>query len=139
MLSASQTKSELLMPILCRRETHCEFCDTLLPDWRSCMTPASGSCAPAIMNVSFGGTAYSFEVQPGANGYNEFADRVRAAFSLPEDSDLNITFTCDEPCQPGIAPSLCSSRFLCMPNGALLLTMDCRHFWKCSLISGHLI
>ena len=53
------------------------------------------------MNVSFAGTAYSFEVQPGPQGYSAFADAVRQAFSLPDDSDLNITFTCDEPCQPG--------------------------------------
>ena len=65
------------------------------------MTPNTGASAPAIMNVSFGGVAYSFEVQPGPKGYVAFAEAVRAAFSLPEDSDLNITFTCDEPCMPG--------------------------------------
>ena len=76
----------------------------MLPDWKLSMTPITGASAPAIMNVSFGGTAFSFEVQPGPEGYSEFADRVRAAFCLPDDSDLNITFTCDEPCQPGDSP-----------------------------------
>ena len=71
------------------------------------MTPSTGSCAPAIMNVSFGEVAYSFEVKQGPGGYEEFADRVRYAFSLPSDSELNITFTCDEPCEPG---KICADR-----------------------------
>ncbi|KAK9811096.1 hypothetical protein WJX73_002158 [Symbiochloris irregularis] len=83
-----------------RRETHCEFCDNELPEWRERMTPSTGATAPAVMNVSFGSVAYSFEVQPGPSGYQEFSERVRAAFGLPDDSDLNITFTCDEPCEP---------------------------------------
>jgi hypothetical protein len=30
-------------------------------------------------------------------GYQEFTESIRRAFSLPSDSELNITFTCDEP------------------------------------------
>lgn len=30
-------------------------------------------------------------------GYHEFTESIRRAFSLPSDSELNITFTCDEP------------------------------------------
>ena len=87
--------------ILCvyRRETHCEFCDSTLPDWKSTLTPVCGADAPAVMNVNFDGQTYSFEVKPGSVGYKQFTQAIREAFSLPEDSELNITFTCDEPSQ----------------------------------------
>ena len=50
------------------------------------------------MNVSFEGKTYSFEVKPGSTGYMQFTEAIRQAFQLPIDSELNITFTCDEPC-----------------------------------------
>lgn len=50
------------------------------------------------MNVNFEGKTYSFEVTPGTSGYVQFTEAIRQAFRLPADSDLNITFTCDEPC-----------------------------------------
>ena len=49
------------------------------------------------MNVNFDGRTYSFEVKPGPEGYRDFTQAIRRAFNLPEDSELNITFTCDEP------------------------------------------
>ena len=49
------------------------------------------------MNVNFDGRTYSFEVKPGPDGYKLFTEAIRRAFSLPDDSELNITFTCDEP------------------------------------------
>lgn len=82
-----------------RRETHCEFCDSTLPEWKSTLTPVCGANAPAVMNVNFDGQTYSFEVKPGSAGYKQFTQAIREAFSLPEDSELNITFTCDEPSQ----------------------------------------
>ena len=83
----------------CRKESHCEFCDCTLPDWKATLTPVCGADAPAVMNVNFDGHTYSFEVKPGAAGYKQFTQAIREAFSLPEDSELNITFTCDEPSQ----------------------------------------
>lgn len=80
-----------------RKETHCEFCDTALPDWKGTLTPQCGANAPAVMNVNFDGRTYSFEVKPGPDGYRQFTEAIRRAFNLPEDSELNITFTCDEP------------------------------------------
>ncbi|KAK9804179.1 hypothetical protein WJX73_009336 [Symbiochloris irregularis] len=87
-----------------RKETHCEFCDSELPDWKATLTPKCGADAPAVMNVNFDGRTYSFEVKPGADGYRNFTEAIRKAFLLPEDSELNITFTCDEP-GPCIEPS----------------------------------
>lgn len=84
-----------------RRETHCEFCDVQLPDWKAVLTPVPALAAPAIMNVNFDGRTYSFEVRPGPEGYGEFTEAIRRAFNLPRDSDLNITFTCDEPTSGG--------------------------------------
>ena len=84
-----------------RKETHCEFCDGQLPDWKAALTPGSGAAAPAVMNVNFDGRTYSFEVKPGIDGYRAFTEAIRRAFSLPDDSELNITFTCDEPCTAG--------------------------------------
>lgn len=80
-----------------RRETYCEFCDCALPDWKRTLTPPCGATAPAVMNVNFDGRTYSFEVKPGPDGYKAFTEAIRRAFSLPQDSELNITFTCDEP------------------------------------------
>ncbi|KAL4451767.1 hypothetical protein ABPG75_007429 [Micractinium tetrahymenae] len=80
-----------------RKETHCEFCDARLPDWKRTLTPQCGANAPAVMNVNFDGRTYSFEVKPGPDGYRQFTEAIRRAFSLPDDSELNITFTCDEP------------------------------------------
>lgn len=80
-----------------RKETNCEFCDGMLPDWKKALTPTCGADAPAVMNVNFDGRTYSFEVKPGAEGYRRFTEAIRRAFALPEDSELNITFTCDEP------------------------------------------
>ena len=81
----------------CSKETHCEFCDRELPDWKATLTPPTGAAAPAVMNVNFDGRTYSFEVKPGPDGYRQFTEAIRRAFSLPDDSELNITFTCDEP------------------------------------------
>ena len=39
----------------CRKETHCEFCDSVLPDWKITLTPPCGADAPAVMNVNFDG------------------------------------------------------------------------------------
>ncbi len=49
----------------CRKETHCEFCDSRLPDWKGTLTPQCGANAPAVMNVNFDGRTYSFEVRRG--------------------------------------------------------------------------
>lgn len=38
-----------------------------------------------------------WQVKPGPEGYRQFTESIRRAFSLPDDSELNITFTCDEP------------------------------------------
>lgn len=73
------------------------------------MTPICGADAPAVMNVNFDGQTYSFEVKPGSAGYKQFTQAIREAFSLPEDSELNITFTCDEPSQ-GMLTQYCSSQ-----------------------------
>ena len=88
---------ELRMLPCCRKETHCEFCDCQLPDWKKTLTPQCGANAPAVMNVNFDGRTYSFEVRPGPDGYKQFTEAIRKAFNLPDDSELNITFTCDEP------------------------------------------
>lgn len=83
-----------------KRERFCEFCSSQLPDWKSVLTPKCGANAPAVMNVNFDGRTYSFEVKPGPEGYRLFTEAIRRAFNLPEDSELNITFTCDEPTVP---------------------------------------
>lgn len=87
--------------LLHRKETHCEFCDCELPDWKRVLTPQCGANAPAVMNVNFDGRTYSFEVKPGPEGYRQFTEAIRRAFNLPDDSELNITFTCDEPSTTG--------------------------------------
>lgn len=81
-----------------RRELHCDFCDSRLPDWRQALAFNGSVNAPAVMNVNFEGKTYSFEVKPGPAGYLQFTEAIRHAFQLPMDSELNITFTCDEPC-----------------------------------------
>ena len=67
------------------------------------------------MNVNFDGQTYSFEVKPGSAGYKQFTQAIREAFSLPEDSELNITFTCDEPSQ-GMMSGNCSNFFEALDN-----------------------
>jgi hypothetical protein len=92
-----------------RKETHCEFCDSVLPDWKHALTgpkAAQAVSAPAIMNVNFDGKTYSFEVEPGPDGYRKFTEAIRMAFELPDDSELNITFTCDEPTLPEVGSLL---------------------------------
>ena len=91
-----------------RKEKHCEFCDSQLPDWKEALTPkdAESVHAPAIMNVNFDGRTYSFEVKPGPEGYAMFTEAIRRAFDLPDDSELNITFTCDEPTVPELGSLL---------------------------------
>lgn len=92
-----------------RKETHCEFCDSTLPDWKYALTPepeGKQAMAPAVMNVNFDGKTYSFEVEPGPEGYSKFTESIRKAFNLPEDSELNITFTCDEPTVPELGALL---------------------------------
>ena len=90
-----------------RKETHCEFCDSTLPDWKDALSPEpQGKTAPAVMNVNFDGKTYSFEVEPGPEGYLKFTQSIRHAFNLPEDSELNITFTCDEPTVPELGSLL---------------------------------
>ena len=49
------------------------------------------------MNVTFNGVTRGFRVAPGPEGYKKFTSEIQKAFKLPADSDLNITFTCDEP------------------------------------------
>lgn len=93
----TSTFTEVETSFQCRKETHCEFCDQELPEWKRTLTPQCGANAPAVMNVNFDGRTYSFEVKPGPEGYKQFTEAIRRAFSLPDDSELNITFTCDEP------------------------------------------
>ncbi|MEW5307912.1 MAG: hypothetical protein WDW38_010561 [Sanguina aurantia] len=81
-----------------RRERYCDFCAETLPDWKANLAPLSHCNVPAVMNVNFDGRTYSFEVKPGPDGYRHFTEAIRRAFSLPQESLLNITFTCDEPC-----------------------------------------
>ena len=71
----------------------------MLPDWKKALSgPKNPKAeAPAVMNVNFDGKTYSFEVAPGPDGYRKFTEAIRLAFELPDDSELNITFTCDEP------------------------------------------
>eukprot|EP00210_Caulerpa_lentillifera_P000818 g792.t1 len=81
-----------------KRESQCDFCNELLPDWRQVLSiDLAEFDAPAIMNVNFEGQTYSFEVTSGTSGYAQFTEAIRRAFQLPSDSELNITFTCDEP------------------------------------------
>ena len=105
-----------------RKETHCEFCDGMLPDWKAVLTPTCGANAPAVMNVNFDGRTYSFEVKPGEDGYRRFTEAIRRAFALPEDSELNITFTCDEPCsgQPDLKARRSRSSGAIMPYTSIL-------------------
>ncbi len=114
--------------VACRKETHCEFCDSALPDWKQTLTPTCGANAPAVMNVNFDGRTYSFEVKPGPDGYRQFTEAIRRAFNLPEDSELNITFTCDEPSTqweaepaPSARPALTQPRVI-VSHRALLRT-----------------
>ena len=115
-----------------RKETHCEFCDCELPDWKNTLTPQCGANAPAVMNVNFDGRTYSFEVKPGPDGYRDFTQAIRRAFNLPEDSELNITFTCDEPStgaepepmSPGVIPLCMTSDVLPIAVGLSLLCYD---------------
>lgn len=80
------------------RERLCQFCQATLPDWRPALTPLPlSSSSPAVMSVNFNGRAFSFAVRPGPSGYEDFTLAIRRAFNLPSESDLNITFTCDEP------------------------------------------
>mmetsp|Transcript_2518 Transcript_2518/g.6705 ORF Transcript_2518/g.6705 Transcript_2518/m.6705 type:complete len:300 (+) Transcript_2518:1592-2491(+) len=79
------------------KEVQCEFCGSHLPDWRVCLTPDISCKMPATMNVTFDGIVYSFAVKPGKHGYQDFTERIRQAFHLPQGCELNITFTCDEP------------------------------------------
>lgn len=80
-----------------RRELFCDFCNSRLPEWKNVLTPSCGATAPAVMNVNFDNKTYSFQVAPGPDGYKQFTEAIRKAFRLPDDSELNITFTCDEP------------------------------------------
>eukprot|EP00951_Prasinocladus_malaysianus_P012040 scaffold89465_cov47-Prasinocladus_malaysianus.AAC.1 len=80
-----------------RKETHCEFCDSNLPDWKQTFRPPSDVNVAAIMNVTFNGITHGFEVVPGEEGYQKFTADIHRVFNLPAGSDLNITFTCDEP------------------------------------------
>lgn len=87
-----------------RRETHCDFCGQQLPDWKQVLTVTGPSAvrAPAVMTVTFNGRTFFFHVEPGPEGYRKFTADVKAAFTLPDDCDLNITFTCDEPAEPRV-------------------------------------
>ncbi len=80
----------------------------MLPDWKKALSgPKDPKAeAPAVMNVNFDGKTYSFEVAPGPDGYRKFTEAIRLAFELPDDSELNITFTCDEPTLPEVGSLL---------------------------------
>lgn len=97
-----------------RREQLCDFCDGRLPDWKQVLTAPCGPAEPAppaVMTVTFNNRIFYFNVQPGDHGYKKFTADIKHAFGLPEDCDLNITFTCDEPVaeepqQPSSTPLL---------------------------------
>jgi hypothetical protein len=89
------------------RETHCSFCNSVLPDWRLALTPhdllarlSSNEPVPATMNVAFHGESHSFKVVKGLAGYQRFTQEIRSKFALPNQSELNISFTCDNPSNP---------------------------------------
>eukprot|EP00898_Chlorokybus_atmophyticus_P004340 jgi/Chlat1/4907/Chrsp31S04821 len=92
-----------------RQETHCQFCDSQLPDWRTTLLdPAfigrnigipvtSSAMQCAVMNVTFQGQRYSFPASTGSDGLTSFVQQVRNACSLPTDVDLDMEFKCIDP------------------------------------------
>ncbi|KAG2441390.1 hypothetical protein HYH02_009979 [Chlamydomonas schloesseri] len=122
-LDGASADKPLIRP--CKKEMFCDFCAAKLPDWKHALTPPCGSQAPAVMNVNFGGRTYSFEVQPGPEGYRRFTAAIRAAFSLPEDSELNITFTCDEPNSEPVSSTAAGSLLTLQGAGAYDAAVHC--------------
>ncbi len=58
---------------------------------------AVSSCAPPALPPRLVRRRLLPQVKPGPEGYRQFTEAIRRAFNLPDDSELNITFTCDEP------------------------------------------
>uniref|UniRef100_A0A061S133 RING-CH-type domain-containing protein n=1 Tax=Tetraselmis sp. GSL018 TaxID=582737 RepID=A0A061S133_9CHLO len=85
-----------------RKETHCEFCDQPLPDWRKAFPLTNPACSSAKITVSFSGVVHKVDVKPGPDGYESFERSIRQVFGLPEDAGFSIAFTCDEPAEPDI-------------------------------------
>ena len=77
---------------------------------RCCLRPAGVAQSPRLQHLSWQYRspclphARSFEVRPGPEGYRHFTESIRKAFKLPDDSELNITFTCDEPSTAELPP-----------------------------------
>lgn len=64
------------------------------PQGSSSSQPVPRQCTQPCTHASI---AVAPQVAPGSDGYRQFTLAIRKAFHLPEDSELNITFTCDEP------------------------------------------
>lgn len=81
-----------------RRETHCEFCNELLPDWKSVFTPRGPiPDIPATMTVSVDGIKQAFVVTPGPDGLRQFQTALKAAYLVPEECQLEVAFVCRDP------------------------------------------
>lgn len=103
-----------------RKETHCEFCDMELPAWKESLQinlAAPPSTRP-VMKISLHGATKCFEVEPGPEGYKRFVEAIRQAYGLPTDSQLSITFTCEEPLEP-------SSKLVIHGEGAYDAAVTC--------------
>jgi hypothetical protein len=61
----------------------------------ACLRFAAEACACAACRGA--AAPPHVQVKPGPEGYRQFTEAIRRAFNLPDDSELNITFTCDEP------------------------------------------
>lgn len=61
----------------------------------ACLRFAAKACACAACRGA--AAPPHVQVKPGPEGYRQFTEAIRRAFNLPDDSELNITFTCDEP------------------------------------------
>uniref|UniRef100_A0A061R770 RING-CH-type domain-containing protein n=1 Tax=Tetraselmis sp. GSL018 TaxID=582737 RepID=A0A061R770_9CHLO len=89
-----------------RRETHCEFCDQPLPDWKHAFPLTDKSCSSAVITVSFVGMVRKIGVKPGPTGYASFDKSVRQAFDLPDGAKFNVSFTCEDPFDPDVSLKL---------------------------------
>ncbi|KAG1675966.1 hypothetical protein FOA52_014210 [Chlamydomonas sp. UWO 241] len=82
-------------------ETQCRFCNSVLADWKSSLTPEPLALEVAkvqpIMVVYFEGEIHRIPVRRGNEGLSDFTNRIRDLFRLPEDVDISLTFGCKEP------------------------------------------
>ena len=76
-------------------ESACRFCSKAVPDWRDVFVKPDDP-SPVTMGVVFGTTYHKIPIHEHES-VEDFTDKIRTSFGLPQTQEINICYTWKQP------------------------------------------